>query len=465
MKLKKLLLGTLAPITTLPIAISVSCGNTKTKQEDFDFSKLSADKQKEWLQTNFNKLTEADKYKFVENLDLKGKLTMDQKAKVINMLIKDAGSYGGIVWYIKSVEAYISKEVTYKNAMLTFEYLKSVHGVKEKFDYTQNFNEKQKVENPAIGFSIPVVFMDIDETVLQNDYTETYGMLNGGYSDSMKEQNDVKALRFALPGVVDFINHVHEHGGLVIYNSDMSQSTEIRNKVKENLKKIGIKYVEDFQFWMRGSMPYEIEDEDAYSNEKTKDLDQAAIKKLAEGLKFKNTFAKTPWRTWDNTNAAYNFGKKVYKTDRMNGLDDNTAGWDFKQVDNKSGDKVVLKTIMKIGDNYNDFFDRMSKGKSNTDRVKSYLNTKVDDATMSDLFFIEGGVGLKYVEENNEWKFKKLDYHQAYVMVPGNCEYGGWNEEYGYGTFIKFYEALKSILADKKYQDGPTAENPVYVAD
>lgn len=457
MKFKKLILSTAMPLSVMPIVLSAGCGSSASAE---DFKKLSKEDQEKVLKDLYKSLSPEDKYKFIEGLDPKKSLTPDQKEQLISYLNKDAGNFGGIVWYIKSVESYISKWATYQNAIKTFDKLKAANA--EKFDFSQNFNAAQKVVRAAGGKSVPVIFMDIDETVLQNDYTETYGMLNGGYNGTMKEKNDVKAVRFALPGVVDFINYVQEHGGLVFYNSDMNQSTEVRDKVKENLTKVGIKYVADFQFWMRGSMPYVAENEADITDEKTKDMKSSDLEGLAKNLKFTDKFADTPWRTWTNSKAAYTLGKKVYKTDRMNGLDDNKEGWNLKSADKKSDEKVVLKTIMKIGDNYNDFFDRMSKKKSNDDRVTSFLKTEVEGAKMQTLFTIDGGTGIRYVYDKttNKWKWEKLDYTQAFVMVPGNCEYGGWLDEFGYeDTYYNLYQALKSILNDKRYQNGPTQED------
>nr|WP_307915137.1 hypothetical protein [Mycoplasmopsis bovis] len=88
-----------------------------------------------------------------------------------------------------------------------------------------------------------------------------------------------------------------ENGGLVFYNSDMNQSTAVRDAVKENLKKVGVKFVQDFQFWMRGSMPYLAENEAEISDEKTKDLSDDSLKKLANKLKFTTEYRETPWIT------------------------------------------------------------------------------------------------------------------------------------------------------------------------
>ncbi|ADV34863.1 Uncharacterised protein (plasmid) [Mesomycoplasma conjunctivae] len=38
-------------------------------------------------------------------------------------------------------------------------------------------------------------------------------------------------------------------------------------------------------------------------------------------------------------------------------------------------------------------------------------------------------------------------------MVPGNSEYGGWLDSFGYSeTYKNIYDELKKILANPKYQ-------------
>ncbi|QCZ36791.1 HAD family acid phosphatase [Mycoplasma nasistruthionis] len=434
----------------LPItAIAASCGTTQKASTTGTTVKTDAELTKE----AFGKLNDTQKVQVLKELKLNTVLTQDQIHELINDFNKDAGTFGSIVWYVKSVEALIAKEAAYKNAIVAFDKLKESN--KETFDFSQNFNDAQKVDNVASGKSIPAIFMDIDETVLQNDLTESKAMLEGGYTGDKKEEEDLKGRRFAVPGAVEFINHVQANGGLVFYNSDMNQSTAVRNAVKSNLKKLGIKYVADFQFWMRGAMPYLATDEAAISDEATKNKPDAELKTLASSLSFTQNFRQTPWITWTNSKAAYRLGSKVYKTDRMNGLDANTSGWNLGQADNNaSGNAVVLKTMMRIGDNFNDFFDRASKSKSNAERVALYRNTE----KFADLFTVNGGDGLKYDE--NTKKLVKLGYKQAYVMVPGNAEYGGWNEPYKYGQIGEFYKAIKEIVNDPRYQTGPTEQQP-----
>lgn len=432
---KRFLLGALAPVAALsPIAIAVSCGKQPTIEEQFA------------------KLNKEGKLAFIKALDYKGIMSMDEKEELISKLNKDAAQFGSIVWYIKSVEARIAKEAEYSRATAVFDNLMK-RAATDGFEYGQNFNTAKQVNNAAADKYIPVIFMDIDETVLQNDYTETFGMLNGGYNGGMKEKNDLKGNRFAVPGAIDFINYVQSKGALVVYNSDMNQSTEVREAVKKNLTNLGVQFVSDFQFWMRGSMPYVAMDgTKVITDEMTKDMSKADLKSLAEKMTFTKTFEATPWRTWTNSNAAYVLGKKVYKTDRMNGLDDNATGWNLKAVDSKSGEAVRLRTLMRIGDNFNDFFDRNSKGKDNDKRTQQYLKTE----GMKELFTsVKGAQGLRFVKkaDGSYGEFQKTTYWQGYSMVPGNSEYGGWLDPYGYtDTYNNIYKELKGILADPKYQ-------------
>ncbi|WP_338822402.1 HAD family acid phosphatase [Mycoplasmopsis felifaucium] len=450
MKFKKLFLGAFSTaIVAAPMALSVSCNDTKKEAKSFD--KLSFDEQKTAVQTAYANLSADQKMDFVKSLDMKKTLSDDQVAKLISVLNKDAAMIGGIIWYIKSVESYIAKDAAYAAAKIAFENLKK-RADTDNMDYSQNFNTAQKVVNPASGKSIPVIFMDIDETVLQNDITESYAMLHGGFNMADKEREDVKGLRFALPGVVEFINYVQENGALVAYNSDMSQSTLVRDKVAENLKKAGVKFVQNYQFWMRGSMPYLATNENEITNELTANMSKDELKTLAGKTKFTENFSAKPWRTWDNIAAAETLGKLVYKTDRMNGLDANTEGWNLGAEQAGSGDKVVMKTTMRIGDNYNDFFDRQSKKLTNDEKVKTYL----DEDGLRKLFMPEGGEGLKY--DTKTKKFVKLGYHQAYIMVPGNAEYGGWTDEYGYGNYYDLWKALQAIQENPKYAQGPSAD-------
>ncbi|WP_029513849.1 HAD family acid phosphatase [Mycoplasmopsis primatum] len=455
MKKNKGLFGLLgSSVTILPTTLIAASCNQSTNQ------KASIETVKAQLKEIWPQLSDSEKKSAIKDIakHLKSdvKLTEDQIHYMIGQLNKDVGSFGAIVWYIKSVESMIGKEVAYDSAKVAFDKLKLAND--SQFDFSNKFDEKTTdIAKPADNKSIPVVFMDIDETVLQNDWTEASAMLTGGYTGEKKEEKDLEGNRFAIPGAVEFINYVHDNGGLVFYNSDMNQSTAVRDAVKKNLKAVGVKFVQDFQFWMRGSMPYLTENEDAITDEKTKDMTKSDAEQLAESMKFTNKFRDKAWITWTNSKVAYKLGKKVYKSDRMDGMDNNTDGW---QLFNS---KVPLKTMMKVGDNFNDFFDRLSKGKTNDERVQLYRDQNLGISK----FFMAEGANAKHVEKVT--KDKKTTYtlkevanpwKQIYVLIPGNSEYGGWNEKLGYGNVYDFYQEILKIVNNKKYKTGPSAENP-----
>ncbi|MGV2393176.1 UNVERIFIED_CONTAM: hypothetical protein O8I53_09555 [Campylobacter lari] len=137
----------------------------------------------------------------------------------------------------------MSRKQSYVLAQAAFDNLKKTNT--EKFDFSKNFNTEQKVVDAESGKSYPVVFMDIDETILANDYTEAEAILSGGFEEAKKVAFDIKGIRREVPGAINFINYVHEHGGIVMFNSNMPQGKEIVEKTIQNLKTLGVKFVND----------------------------------------------------------------------------------------------------------------------------------------------------------------------------------------------------------------------------
>lgn len=79
----------------------------------------------------------------------------------------------------------------------------------------------------------------------------------------------------------------------------------------------------------------------------------------------------------------------------MEVMDKNIEG--FKLMGDK---KVLLKIIMKIGDNYNDFFDRIFKGKINSERVNLFRDKNLE----INKYFNIDGVDVKYiVKKDNKY--------------------------------------------------------------
>lgn len=85
----------------------------------------------------------------------------------------------------------------------------------------------------------------------------------------------------------------------------------------------------------------------------------------------------------------------------MEVMDKNIVG--FKLMGDK---KVLLKIIMKIGDNYNDFFDRIFKGKINSERVNLFRDKNLE----INKYFNIDGVDVKYiVKKDNKYILEKVD--------------------------------------------------------
>ncbi|ADE19805.1 HAD family acid phosphatase [Mycoplasma crocodyli] len=445
MKLNKklFLLGAMIPAVSALSVVAVSCNNGTDKKDATPAEVIEMVK----------KLTNEDKNKLIHALDVKGILTQDEAANLINTLNKDAAQIGSIVWYIKSAESRIGREQDYALAKIKFDNL--IKDATSKWDLGKVEKTTGLVKNPDTDKFIPVVYMDIDETVLSNDFTESRAMTVGGYKPADKENYDLKGVRKATPGAIAFINHVFDKGGVVMYNSDMNQPETVRKAVKENLIKAGVKkeYVQDWQFWMRGSVPYKaadpekekkIEEWSKMTPEQAAKVTKEEISALTNDLKFGKEFRKMPWIGWPSSDMAYNIGKLVFKNQRMNATSENTEGWDLGTT---GADKVKFRVAMKIGDNFNDFFDEASKKQSNDDRVALYESK---DAAMKDLFLNpEGSKGRKYDAETKKWS--DLEWKQSYQLITGNSEYGGWLDPYGYkNTYLELWKAIKEIIKDPK---------------
>ncbi|TPI02961.1 HAD family acid phosphatase [Mycoplasma struthionis] len=444
----------LAPIAPL----AISCAKNDTKKQEGAKSESSALNKDDFTlaKESFAKLTDDQKLQVLKDTKLGEVYSKDQLYDIIAKFNKDVGSFGGIIWSIKSAEALIAKEAAYMNGIVAFDNLMKDQENSE-FVFNRDYNTLKQVNNVEASKFVPVVFMDIDETVLQNDLTEANAMINGGFKNSNKEAEDLKARRFAVPGAVEFINHVQSKGGLVIYNSDMNLSTEIRDTVKRNLERVGVKYVANFQFWMRGALPNTSDIDAEITKAATATKSQDELKALAKRIHWNyQAFNAKPWEPWNNSLSAQEIGKTVSKTDRMNGLDNNANGWNLHAEDNKSGEAVKMKTIMRVGDNFNDFFDNASKGKTNDERTGLY---KAQRTWMKDIFSVKGAMAHTYDKASNQ--FTTGDYKQAYIMVPGNAEYGGWNERLGYGNVKNFYDAIKQLVSNPRYESGPSATDNI----
>ena len=267
---------------------------------------------------------------------------------------------------------------------------------------------KVTVSNPESNKAIPVVFMDIDETILNNYANQNYQLLNNkAYNPKDWDAfvNDKVSKRLA--GAFEFIKYVWEHGGVVMFNSNREQENQVDPTI-ENLVSEGLErsLLPKWIFWMQGV---------DFSSDKP----WANIKKDAQGKRVKST-----------------------KEDRMNAMNEHKKGYDLSEFG--SGNAVVLKTVMRIGDNFDDFNDNASKGKLNSERVallKEY----------GKLFgnFDINNKGVKY-EKNQNGQMVKSDetWSESYVLIGGNSSYGGFEAGIAKGYYGLGKEGQAKALKD-----------------
>lgn len=289
----------------------------------------------------------------------------------------------GCVWYTGSAEMQAMAITEFNQAKVMFDKLKAQSGFEtDKVDKTTGV-----VSNTSNDKSVPVVFMDIDETIINNVAYQNYNIIhNKNYSPDSFGKWVKSAQGREIPGAVSFINYVWDHGGVVMYNSDRLDFPW-RDATRQNLIKLGInkKYLPDWTFWMQGINP---------STDKP-----WANQKLAESKMVKT--------------------KKETRMDSMNKKDTyDLSGMPETQTSSRNA--VSLKTIMRIGDNIDDFNDLATRGKLNSERrevVKDHIGKNFGTTNSLGEIYDPNGSPKKWIDES---------WNEGYVLMGGNCTYGGW---------------------------------------
>ncbi|WP_025755575.1 HAD family acid phosphatase [Mycoplasmopsis cricetuli] len=312
------------------------------------------------------------------------KPTDDQEK--INEKILNASKYTSGAWNTISAEKKAMTINLYQAAIKQFDAL--VSGQSDVFD-----NSKVKVENNKVtvsntenGKSIPVVFMDIDETILNNFAYQNWLVLNhqtfnqNSWNDFVQDKQSIK-----IDGAFEFIDYVWKHGGVVMFNSNREQENQLI-PTRENLISQGLNksYLPDWTFWMQGV-------------DLSKDKPWSNIQKDSNNKRIKSA-----------------------KEARMNLV--NSKIWDLTTEGENFGNAVSLKTVMRIGDNFDDFNDIASKDKTNEQRNKVLEDT-------GKLFgnFDPNTKGIKFTKnEKGEIIKSEENWSESYVLIGGNSSYGGW---------------------------------------
>ena len=231
----------------------------------------------------------------------------------------------------------------------------------------QAFNIARRIFDDAKQKSIPnpAVIVDLDETILDNSPYQA--SLIGTYKQySTKTWNEwIKEEKAqAIPGAIDFINHVNDNGGTVFFisqrkeSSTNNQSNDLELATINNMQSLGITGVSEETLLLRG--------ECFKKNEKDQKIDDKQLRREAilNNINYENCL--------------------------------------IKENDNKSNKYNI---VMLLGDNLNDFyFDNVN---SDNKERKRFVEVNKDQLGL-----------FEFDDSTSQLK-------PAYITIP-NPMYGGW---------------------------------------
>ncbi|MBW0596337.1 hypothetical protein MADP07_00736 [Mycoplasma anatis] len=250
---------------------------------------------------------------------------------------------------------------------------------------------------------IPVVFMDLDETVLNNIAYQNWLLLNNQTYNGAEWAKFVNsAVSTEVKGAIEFIKYVYDHGGVVMFNSNRQQRSQIEPS-KLNLNKLGLDnaYMPNWIWWMKGTN--------------------------ASGTSDK------PWTTTTGTSS---------KEERMNFVSTN-------KLEIEEGKTVAFRVVMKVGDDINDFNDNFTK---DAKAVSDYelVNNLINTSAVGKLY---GNLDLNNKEQfynptTKQWETR--DWSASYILIPGNASYGSFIERTtkSRNPRIELYESILSKFSE-----------------
>ncbi|KKB26693.1 Acid phosphatase [Mycoplasmopsis meleagridis] len=302
---------------------------------------------------------------------------LTQQLKDTQSKLNTAALASSNTWNSVSAEKQVMGRQVYKQATEAFDAIIKQPNV--SLSSVKTTGDTITVTAPTNNQFIPVVFMDLDETVLNNFGYQNWLVANDKTFSSETWHDFVsQAISKEIPGAIDFIKHVWSKGGVVMFNSNRNQLTELEAS-KTNLTKLGLeaKYMPDWIWWMQGT------------------------DKATDQMPYNQT----------------NRNVKVSKEERMHYI--NTHKLTINNV------QAQFKVVMRIGDDISDFNDNFSKQNGITSQqVRDALSNK--DNGYGILF---GNTDLSnksvyYNLSTNKWE--KEDFAATYILIPGNTSYGSW---------------------------------------
>ncbi|MFV8478668.1 HAD family acid phosphatase [Mycoplasma sp. B6400] len=238
--------------------------------------------------------------------------------------------------------------------------------------------EKVTVTATEEGKFIPVVFMDLDETVLNNFAFQNYLVThNTFFSPALWGDFVSQAISTEVAGAIDFIKHVWDKGGVVMFNSNRDQGPQIKPSL-DNLVKLGLdaKLMPDWIWWMQG-------------------------------------MDKVDAKTFDQAHR----NVRVSKEERMHWINTHKLTIDNVQAQ--------FKVVMRVGDDISDFNDNFSKlpNITNKEVVAALKNKELNYGKL----FGNDSLEVKSVYYDAAKKaWENEGFAASYVLIPGNTSYGSW---------------------------------------
>ncbi|SJZ56736.1 HAD family acid phosphatase [Mycoplasmopsis verecunda] len=408
-KISKYLLATGGLATLVVPTVAASCDGSELEKKDNEIKELkeqlsqlqnSKDQQTTSLNQLNQKVAELEQIKKTIGEQLKAlqeqgrsqdveainslkaeKTELDKKIKALEKERNNIALASSNLWNSVSGEKHIMGQQVYASAKRLFDKMVTQENV--ELDKVKKDGEKVTVEATSEGKFIPVVFMDIDETVLNNFKYQNYLMVNRlNHSSKLFTEYINKAISTEVNGAIDFIKHVWSKGGVVMFNSNRTQtgSNSHVEKSKENIVKLGLepKLMPEWIWWMRGD-------------------------DRKQGIEQYSQTNKSP---------------RISKEERMHWINTHKLTIDGKQAQ--------FKVVMRVGDDISDFNDNYTKQPKQISS-KELVDTMKDSSVGYGVLFGNDSLDNKsiyYNPKTNKWE--KEDFAASYVLIPGNSSHGSW---------------------------------------
>ncbi|MFV8472521.1 HAD family acid phosphatase [Mycoplasma sp. SH20] len=317
------------------------------------------------------------------------------------------------LWNSFSSEKYVTGVQTYRLAKIAFDAMIKQDNV--SLDKVNTTGDTITVGATDEGKFIPVVWMDLDDTVLNNFLYQNWSVVTNqtefSSSDWTKYVNTATAKEVA--GAIEFIKYVWSKGGVVMFNSNRQQVSEMQGTIK-NLENLGLdkKYMPDWIWFMAGA----------------------------------NKPSKEAPYSFANRNV------KVNKEERMHYVNNTKLPIGENQVQ--------FKSVVRIGDDISDFNDNFTKGKINGKFITATQvidGLKSTDTTYGKLFVNTDTTvkGTYYNPTSNKWEAETQA--ESYVLVSGNESYGTWVRHLMDGKYsIDYDKAIKLLSSWQFNPDAPS---------